>query len=200
MAKRAAKREMTADDAVGDQARLSALTRVSPEQALAFQTLLWIGIIDQLATTQANRALAAVSLPLPQFTVLNHMVRRDYETHTVSGLAHSFQQPQPGVTKTVSKLVAKKFLKAEDAPGDKRSRVLIVTPAGKAALARALMALAPGIDMMFKGWTRAELQALFTSLDRLKVWLDSNRNLAAEIMAAMMLATKAAPKIRGRAG
>lgn len=175
------------DDAAGDQVRLTALTQIDADRALPFQVLLWIGIIDQLATTQANRALARIGLPLPQFTILNHMVRRDYETHTVSALAHSFQQPQPGITKTVAKLLAKKFLKAGEVPGDRRSRVLIVTHAGKAALARALTTLAPGIAMMFADWPKEELQALFTRLDRLKTWLDANRNLTDQVMQTLKL-------------
>lgn len=197
MAKRKPAGAIAPDDVAGDQARLTALAQVSDERALAFQTLLWIGIIDQLATTQANRALAMIGLPLPQFTILNHMVRRDYETHTVSALAHSFQQPQPGITKTVAKLVAKKFLKTENAPGDRRSRFLVVTPAGKAALGRALSTLAPGIAMMFADWKKDELQALFAKLDKLKSWLDANRNLTADVAAAMKNAPK---KVRGKAG
>lgn len=175
------------DDAAGDQVRLTALTQMDQDRTLRFQVLLWIGIIDQLATTQANRALAQIDLPLPQFTVLNHMVRRDYETHTVSALAHSFQQPQPGITKTVAKLIAKKLVKAKSVPSDKRTRVLIVTQAGRAALARALTTLAPGVAMMFADWQKDELQALFGRLDKLKTWLDSNRNLTDEVMAAMGL-------------
>lgn len=191
MAKRIRKRSSpparAPDDPTGDQRRLEALTQMEADRALPFQVLLWIGIIDQLATTQANRALAQIGLPLPQFTILNHMVRRDYETHTVSALAHSFQQPQPGITKTVAKLIAKKFLKAEEVPGDKRSRTLVVTASGKAALARALATLAPGIAMMFAGWPRDELQALFARLDRLKTWLDSNRNLTDQVMETLSL-------------
>ena len=80
---------------------------------LPFRIINWIGIIDQLAGSAANRLLAPLDLPLPQFIVLNHFGHRpgaENGGHTIMALARALQQPQPGITKTVQKLVDKGFL------------------------------------------------------------------------------------------
>lgn len=147
----------------------------APGNPLPFRIVNWIGIIDQLAATQANRVLKPLGLTLPQFVMLNHFSHRPDEGRTVSAIARALQQPQPGVTKTIQKLQARRWLREESHPEDGRSKVLFLTPAGlakhAAAVAVATGALAPAFD----GWSRAELEALFAQLDRLKRWLDENR-------------------------
>ena len=82
------------------------------EPPLPFRIVNWIGIIDQLASTEANKVLRPLGLQLPQFVLLNHFSHRPDETRTVTGVARALQQPQPGVTKNVQKLVAKGWLRA----------------------------------------------------------------------------------------
>ena len=132
-----------------------------------------IGIIDQLATTRAKRSLDELKLPFPQFVMLNHFSHRPNEAKTVTSVASALQQPQPGVTKTVQKLVARKFLKADPAPGDGRSKLLTITPKGLEMHARAIAAFVPRFAEVFSGWDDAEMEELARQLDRLKVWLDT---------------------------
>ena len=100
-------------------------TRPTEAQALlGWRIFNWIGIIDQLATTRATRTLAELKLTMPQFVMLNHFSHRPGQAKTVTSIASTLQQPQPGVTKTIQKLVARKFLKADPAPGDARSKLL----------------------------------------------------------------------------
>ncbi|HYD99389.1 MAG TPA: MarR family transcriptional regulator [Alphaproteobacteria bacterium] len=140
-----------------------------------FRILNWIGMVDQLATTRANQVLAAGDLPMPQFILLNHFSHRPAEPRTVGGIAAAFQQPQPGITKTVQKLVAKGYLAAEPDAADQRVKQLRLTPAGAAAHRAALDRFAGTLDWLFAGWTEAELAALFGQLHRLKERLDRNR-------------------------
>jgi DNA-binding MarR family transcriptional regulator len=142
---------------------------------LPFRILNWIGIIDQLAGTQANRLLKPLGLALPQFVMLNHFSHRPAEGKTVTDVARALQQPQPGVTKTITKLLAKRWLREQAHPEDGRSKLLFLTAAGLARHNAAVTVFARELAPAFDGWSRAEMEALFGQLDRLKIWLDANR-------------------------
>ena len=150
-----------------------------PDQPLPFRIVNWIGIIDQLAGSMANRLLAPLNLPLPQFVLLNHFSYRpgeDGRGHTIMTLARALQQPQPGITKTVQKLVDKGFLAERINPRDGRSKLLQMTPEGRAAHQTAIAALMPELARAFEGWSPEAMQRLFADLDRLKLWLDAERD------------------------
>lgn len=146
---------------------------------LPFRIVNWIGIIDQLAGSAANRLLAPLDLPLPQFIVLNHFSYRpgaEEGGHTIMALARALQQPQPGITKTVQKLVDKGFLAERANPRDGRSKLLHMTAEGIAAQQAAIAALMPELARAFDGWSTEDMQRLFADLDRLKLWLDADRD------------------------
>lgn len=146
---------------------------------LPFRIVNWIGIIDQLAGSAANRLLAPLDLPLPQFIVLNHFSYRPGEAgggHTIMALARALQQPQPGITKTVRKLLDKGFLTERANPRDGRSKLLQMTPEGRVAHQAAIAALMPELARAFEGWSPEAMQRLFADLDRLKLWLDADRD------------------------
>lgn len=142
---------------------------------LRFGILNWVGIINQLTTTQANRLLAATELPFTQFIMLNHFSHRPDEGKTVSRIAQAMQQPQPGITKTVQKLLRKEFLRTAANPDDGRSKQLFLTDAGSAAHAQAIEYLGPGFRATFAEWSDEDMMTLFALLDRLKTYLDDNR-------------------------
>jgi DNA-binding MarR family transcriptional regulator len=150
------------------------MARPTEAQAqLGWRIFNWIGIIDQLATTRASRTLAVLKLPFPQFVMLNHFSHRPQEAKTVTSVAAALQQPQPGVTKTIQKMIARKLLKADPAPGDARSKLLTITPRGLDLHARAVTAFLPNFADVYSGWDDSEMADLFAKLDRLKVWLDT---------------------------
>ncbi len=146
------------------------------EPPLAFRIVNWIGIIDQLASTDANRLLRPLGLQKPQFIVLNHFSHRPDETKTITSIARALQQPQPGVTKNVQKLVAKGWLRERASGGDGRSKLLALTPAGLAKHRAAIAALGPGLGRAFADWPEKDQRMLFALLDRLKLWFDSDRD------------------------
>ena len=143
---------------------------------LAFRIVNWIGILDQLTSTEANRLLKPLGLGLPQFVLLNHFSHRPDEARTVTDIARALQQPQPGVTKTVQKLVDKGWLGEQANGRDGRSKLLVLTAAGKARHRAAITALMPSLSRAFADWSVRDQQTLFTLLDRLKLWFDRDRD------------------------
>ena len=80
------------------------------EPPLPFRIVNWIGIINQLASADATRTLKPLGLSFSHFILLNHFSHRPDEPRTVTGVARALQLPQPGVTKNVQKLVAKRLV------------------------------------------------------------------------------------------
>ncbi len=142
---------------------------------IRFRIITWIGIINHLVSTKANRMLKEHGLPFPQFVLLNHFSHRPDEGKTVTDVARAMQQPQPGVTKTIAKLTQRGFLEARPSASDGRSKVIFMTDAGKAAHEGAVAILMPEVGAMFAGWPDDELARLFASLDTAKAYLDENR-------------------------
>lgn len=143
---------------------------------LPFRIVNWIGIIDQLASTEANRTLKPLGLQLPQFVLLNHFSHRPDEAKTVTAIARALQQPQPGVTKNVQGLVAKGWLKESANGEDGRSKLLTLTASGLAKHHAAVAALTGPLDRIFSDWSERDRRALFTMLDRLKIEMDERRS------------------------
>jgi DNA-binding MarR family transcriptional regulator len=142
---------------------------------LRFRILNWVGIIDQLASTKANRTLREQDLALPQFVMLNHFSHRPDEGKTVGGIARAMQQLPPAVTKTTQKLLAKGYLREAPSPEDARSKQLFLTARGRAAHGKAIAALLPEVVPAFADWKPADLEQFWQYLDKLKLWLDQNR-------------------------
>ena len=149
---------------------------VKVDDATLLQVLNFIGIANQLAVTRANQVLAAGSLPFPQFVMLSHFSKDPKRPRTVTGIASAFQAPQPGITKTVQKMVRRGFLEARPDAEDGRSKHLFMTKAGAAAFAKANTALAPSARKAFADWPEADILTLHRLLRRLKDWLDDNRD------------------------
>lgn len=144
------------------------------ETKLAYDILTYVGIIEQLTRKRAERGLKGSGITFSQFVMLNHFRRRPAdEPKTVSGVARAMQQPQPGVTKTLQKMLAQGLIKATGAPDDARSRLLSLTPKGVKAHSRALEILTEQFRAAFADWTEADMAGLLQHLARLKGWMDT---------------------------
>ncbi|WP_417516442.1 MarR family winged helix-turn-helix transcriptional regulator [Minwuia sp.] len=146
---------------------------LSRRQQLQWELLTSLGIISQLSTERA-RVVLGDDLPLPLFTILNHMIRLGDGT-TVTDLARAFQSPQPGMSKSVQKLIGKGYMSAKDDADDARRKLLFLTESGRAAHRRALGKLGPDANFIFDDWTTEEMAALQKPLFRLRRWLDTHR-------------------------
>jgi DNA-binding MarR family transcriptional regulator len=144
------------------------------EARLAYDILTYVGIIEHLTRTRAAKALRGTGITFPQFAFLNHFRRRPQdEPKTVTSIARDFQQPQPGVTKTLQKMLALGLIKAVAAPDDARSKLLQLTPKGVKAHEKALAVLTDQFRAAFADWSEADLTQLFAHLHRLKSWMDT---------------------------
>lgn len=142
---------------------------------LDFRIINWIGIIEQLTSAKSRQLLEGTDVPPPQFKLLNHFSHAPEQGKKVTQIAAAMQQPQPGITKTVAKMVQKNHLREEVNPKDGRSKILFLTETGKAAHQIAKERLINGISGTFDDWTITEKQDLFRLLDRLKIYFDDNR-------------------------
>jgi DNA-binding MarR family transcriptional regulator len=152
-------------------------TGLAPTDDLIYETLNFIGIAHQLLTTRANRRLAEGDLPFPQFVLLSHFTKDPARVRTVSGIAAAFQAPQPGITKTIAKLHRRGFVDMRPSTSDKRVREVYVTTAGLTAFRAALKLLTPDTRLIFSEWRKNDIAALHDHLEKLKTWLDENREL-----------------------
>jgi DNA-binding MarR family transcriptional regulator len=144
------------------------------EARLAYDILTYVGIIEHLTRTRAEKALRGTGVTFPQFVMLNHFVRRPQdEPKTVTSIARAMQQPQPGVTKTLQKMLSLGLIKAASAPGDGRSRLLTLTAKGAKAHEKSLGVLAGQFRAAFADWREDEMSVLFQHLARLKTWMDT---------------------------
>ena len=149
--------------------------RPVPDPSLDFRIINWIGIIEQLTAEKSRQLLEGTDVPPPQFRLLNHFSHRPDDGKKVTQIATATQQPQPGITKTLAKMVQKNYLKEKPNPHDGRSKILFLTEDGKTAHLNAKIRLISGLSGTFDGWSETSKREFFAHLDRLKIFLDANR-------------------------
>jgi DNA-binding MarR family transcriptional regulator len=132
-----------------------------------------IAIIDQLASAATQRLLPA-GLSLAGYRVLNHLIRLPGDWGPAR-LARAFQVTKGAMTNTLQRLAAAGLVVLEADPTDGRSYHVRLTPAGRAAHAEAMAALAPQLARLAAAVPAAEVEAALPGLVRLRTWLDSNR-------------------------
>jgi DNA-binding MarR family transcriptional regulator len=95
-----------------------------------FALLNEIGIIEQLARNRFERAQPD-GLRLPQFTVLNHLVRLG-DGRGPAQLARAFEVGKATMTNTLQRLEERGFIRLDPDPGDARGKRVMLTAAGRA--------------------------------------------------------------------
>jgi DNA-binding MarR family transcriptional regulator len=150
------------------------MTAAAEQGARLVALLTDIGIINQLTSAAATRALAPM-LGLSEYSLLNHMVRRG-DGETPSRLARAFQVSKPSMTATIGRLTGKGLVRVEDDPDDGRSKRLRMTDAGQAAHGAARMRLAALQGELFADYNIAALLDHADALADLRAHLDAQRN------------------------
>ena len=128
----------------------------TPEATL-FAFFTEVGIIAQL-----SRALFGARLPpgftLPQFSVLNHLVRiRDGRTPL--NLARTFQVPKTSMTHSLAVLERHGLVEMRPNARDGRSKCVFITEAGRAFRQAAVAALVPDMAAIAAAFPVARLDA-----------------------------------------
>jgi DNA-binding MarR family transcriptional regulator len=134
-----------------------------------------VGILAQL-----SRALFEARLPagfsLPQFTVLNHLVRVQ-DGRTPLDLARAFQVPKTSMTHSLAVLERHGLVEMRPNARDGRSKCVFLTDAGRAFRAKALTAIAPDLAALAARFPAARLAEVLPVLTDLRQIMDAQREL-----------------------
>jgi DNA-binding MarR family transcriptional regulator len=133
-----------------------------------------IGIINQLITAAATRALAP-ELGMSEYGVLNHMHRRG-DGETPSRLARAFQVSKPSMTATIARLAAKGCVAVVADDCDGRAKRVLLTDAGRASWSEGRDRLAALQPELFAGFDIAALLDHASAIAGLRAHLDEQRN------------------------
>ena len=134
-----------------------------------------VGILAQL-----SRALFEARLPpgfaLPQFTVLNHLVRVQ-DGRTPLELARAFQVPKTSMTHSLAVLERHGLVEMRPNARDGRSKCVFITDAGRAFRGTALRAIAPDMATLAARFPAARLAEVVPVLTELRQIMDASREV-----------------------
>ena len=133
-----------------------------------------IGIIEQLARTRTERVLPG-GMKAPHFGVLNHLVRLGKQ-ESPAELASAFQVTRPTMTNTLQRLEAKGFITVVANPEDGRSKLVLITAAGRQARDGAVAALVPLFEKISADLGMGIFGDALPSLQAVRTYMDENRN------------------------
>ena len=145
----------------------------TPEDTLS-ALFLEVGILAQL-----SRALFEARLPpgftLPQFTVLNHLVRVK-DGRTPLELARAFQVPKTSMTHNLAVLDRHGLVAMRSNARDGRSKCVFITDPGRAFRQQALAAIAPDLAALATRLPATPLGEVLPVLTGLRQVMDSMRD------------------------
>jgi DNA-binding MarR family transcriptional regulator len=133
-----------------------------------------VGILAQL-----SRALFEARLPpgfnLPQFTVLNHLIRvRDGQTPLA--LARAFQVPKTSMTHSLAVLESNGLVEMRPNARDGRSKCVFITDAGRAFRQQAIESMWPDVANIAAAYPVARLAEALPTLAGLRDVMDRMRD------------------------
>ncbi len=133
-----------------------------------------IGIINQLATTQLERALPD-GLKVSHFGVLSHLVRLGGDK-TPAFLANAFQVTKGAMTNTLGKLEARGLIRIRINPEDGRSKLVTITAKGQRVREAAIKSVAPLFAVLVQQLPMAKIEKTIPTLQEVRAIMDEARN------------------------
>lgn len=133
-----------------------------------------IGIIEQLTRTIFEARLPP-GFVLAQFSVLNHLVRVA-DGRTPLAMARAFQVPKTSMTHSLAVLERAGLIEFRPNPEDGRSKLVHITPEGRAFRERAIASLAPDMQRMAAAIPPEQVARLLPDLVALRQFLDRDRD------------------------
>ena len=146
-----------------------------PQDPTAFVFLNEVAIIEHLTRTAAERALPQ-GLSLAGFTVLNHMIRLGHARRAPAQIANAVQVTKGAMTGTLKRLEAEGWVAVVPHPDDGRSKMVTVTPEGRAIRETALEVLTPLFAPVQRAVSEAEIKAAIPVLQKVRAALDAARD------------------------
>jgi DNA-binding MarR family transcriptional regulator len=147
-----------------------------PDRAedIYYGLFLEVGILAQL-----SRAMFEARLPpgfmLPQFSVLNHLVRVK-DGRTPLELARAFQVPKTSMTHSLAVLERHWLVEMRPNARDGRSKCVFLTEAGREFRLRALAAIAPDMGALAEHFPADRLAGIIPVLTELRQVMDALRD------------------------
>lgn len=139
-----------------------------------FAFFIEIGIISQLSTNLLERVMPH-GLTVAQFSVLNHLSRRD-DPQAPAKIASAFQVSKGTMTSTLGKLQSKTFVSITPNPKDGRGKFVALTAEGLAARNDAIGALGPDLAWLSERVNAGEIKELVKQLANIRQILDAKRD------------------------
>ena len=141
-----------------------------------YRIILLLGIIEQLKGTREEKLFGELEISASQFAVLSHFTHNAQRQWTVSELCNVMEMNQPGITKIVQRLIEKKLLATTADKADARKKQLRITKRGLEYCEYTVSLLMPDIHQVLGHWPDEELADFSKHLEKLKCWLDDNRD------------------------
>ena len=134
-----------------------------------------IGIINQLGSTLFQARLPD-GLHISHFSVLNHLVRMG-DARTPLSIAQAFQVPKTTMTHTLAVLEKRRFIAISPNPKDGRSKVVMLTEAGRKMREDSIAAMIGPLHRIAEGLGQEMVVDLLPRLQRMRKFLDDNREM-----------------------
>ena len=138
-----------------------------------FGLLTEIGIIHQLAANEFNHRLPE-GLHISHFGVISHLCRVG-DGWTPLRIARAFQVTKATMTNTLTKLSARGLIEIKENPKDGRSKLVFITPQGRAFQERSIASLRPLIEKMDQDLDLDAIVKILPELKKLREYFDKNR-------------------------
>jgi DNA-binding MarR family transcriptional regulator len=132
-----------------------------------------IGILAQLSRAMFEAAQVD-GLSLPQFSVLNHLVRLG-DGRAPLDLARAFQTPKASMTNTLARLEERGLIETRPHPKDGRSKLVHLTPAGRERREAAIAAVEADLAGLGALAEPEAVERLLPDLAALRRVFDENR-------------------------
>jgi len=139
----------------------------------------WFALLNEIGIlAQLSRALFEAAqddgLSLPQFSVLNHLVRLG-DGRAPLDLARAFQTPKASMTNTLARLEERGLIETRPHPKDGRSKLVHLTAAGSARRVAAIAAVEADLARIGALAEPEVVERLLPGLAALRRVFDDNR-------------------------
>lgn len=133
-----------------------------------------IGIIAQLSGNAFEKVMTG-GMTLPQFSVLNHLVRLG-GNRTPLQIARAMQVTKGTMTNTLGHLQRAAHITIRPDPVDGRSKRVDITDSGRIAREDAIAAMAPELAWLLERISISEIESVLPVLEQVRKLLDERRN------------------------
>ena len=133
-----------------------------------------IGIIAQLSGNAFEKVMPN-GMTLPQFSVLNHLVRLGGD-RAPARIARAMQVTKSTMTNTLGHLERAGYIAVRPDASDGRAKKVDITEAGRAAREQAITAMAPELAWLMQRISMQEVAAALPLMEQVRKLLDERRN------------------------